>query len=94
MKNPAFLNSQKKAYAQDKKMRELAVPFEDLPNFLKPTINFCESAEKLENSINCDLNIEKNSAMFNWIEKTVCTANPTGKSDNLLTGEKFDKNKA
>ena len=102
MQNPDFLNSQKKAYAQDKMMHELNVPFEDLPNFLKPTINFGDkiasnesSTSKALNSLGCDLDIRKNKgAMFNWIEKSVCTSNPIGKSDNLLTGAKFDKNKA
>ena len=44
MKNPDFINSQKKAEYNDKMLHELRVPFEELPNFLKPSIDFADTS--------------------------------------------------
>ena len=50
MKNPDFLHSQKKNEYNDKMLHELAVPFEELPNFLKPTINFADTDRSNEDT--------------------------------------------
>ena len=43
MKHPDFIKAKKFHEGHEEKLKNLHVPFEDLPNFLKPCVNFFDN---------------------------------------------------
>ena len=79
MNNPDFIKTQKKLQYNDRMLKTLEVPFEELPNFLKPTINF---------------EAKQNEPLITWIDKSVDCKNVQGKASNLFSGRPFDRTTA
>jgi hypothetical protein len=73
-------------------LKDLEVPFEDLPNFLKPTINF-EKEATLSKSKKL-FSVKPEAPLINWVEKSADASNPLYKSNNMLTGNPFDRKTA
>jgi hypothetical protein len=104
MNNPDFLISQKKSEYHHNMLKELEVPFEEMPNFLRPTVNFdntepetrtIKSHRRIKRILVTSKNdVKKDGAMIKWIEKSASTLKAEGKSNNLLTGKPFNRNVA
>ena len=64
-KHPNFMAAMKKHEHHEAKLKELAVNFEDLPNFLKPVVDFTTKSVLIDNC----LKFLPKDGIVNWFEE-------------------------